>query len=306
MAAPRIATPPRDNLGEGIVFDERTDLLHWVDITAGLVRTGRLGTDRMHIEDVAVFDVGQITSSVGTAEDGGLVISLRRALAVISPDGRLSIGPDILPADRDARLNDGVVDPQGRYVVGSMHLGEPDGEEVLLRVDADGSVERLRDGILLSNGIAFSPDGRTVYHVDTLAGTISRHTYGPGAFDHDEPWATLIRTSTPLPDGLAVGADGSLWVAHWGGWAVCRYTPDGGLVSHIRVPASQPTRPAFVGHDLELLAVTSARTGVPDGAEPHPEPDHSGALILLDLGIKGTPSFRWRGSTRHPSWEIDA
>ncbi len=187
-AAP--ATPAAYELAEGILFDEAADLVRWVDIWKGRVLAGRLSDGR--IEDISSIEIGQTAGAVALAEDGGLLVAAARGLATVSPAGEISIGPDLLGDRRDARLNDGSVDPHGRFVVGSMALGAETGEEVLLRVSADGTVETLRDGIRLSNGIAFAPDGGTIYHVDTLANTISSHSYGPGAFDHDEPWSIVL------------------------------------------------------------------------------------------------------------------
>ncbi len=149
------------------------------------------------------------------------------------------------------RFNDGSVDPQGRFVVGTLALGAETGEEVLLRISPDGSVETLRTGIRLSNGIGFSPDGGTIYHVDTLANTVSSHSYGPGAFDHDEPWVPVITDFPHFPDGLTVGADGTLWVALWGGSSIRHHALTGELLDVVTVDATQASCPAFVGPDLD-------------------------------------------------------
>ena len=194
------------------------------------------------------------------------------------------------------RLNDGSVDPHGRFVVGSMALGAETGDEVLLRISADGAVETLRTGARLSNGIAFSPDGGTIYHVDTLAGTVSRHSYGPGPFDGDEPWTVVLDDLPHYPDGLTVSADGSLWVAQWGGSSVRRHAPSGELLEVVTVDATQASCPAFVGPDLDLLAITSAQEGLASWS------DHSGAIFLADVGATGLPVPRWPGSTTTPSW----
>ena len=160
------------------------------------------------------------------------------------------------------RLNDGSVDPQGRFVVGSMALGAETGDEVLLRISADGAVETLRTGIRLSNGIAFSPDGGTIYHVDTLASTVSRHSYGPGSFDMTSPGLVVLDDLPHSPDGLTVSADGTLWVAQWGGSSVRRHAPTGELLDIVTVDATQASCPAFVGPDLDLLAITTAQEGL--------------------------------------------
>ncbi len=137
---------------------------------------------------------------------------------------------------------------------------------MLLRVSADGTVETLRSGIRLSNGIAFSPDGGTIYHVDTLAMTVSCHSYSAGGFDLDEPWVTVLEELPHYPDGLTVDSDGMLWVAQWGGASVRRHAPTGELLDIVEVDATQASCPAFVGPDLNT-ARDHHRAGGPGGLD---------------------------------------
>ncbi|MFB7893573.1 SMP-30/gluconolactonase/LRE family protein [Microbacterium sp. NPDC056044] len=288
------ATPPRFELAEGILWDDRFDLVRWVDIWRGQVLSGRL--DKRLVVDVTAIEIGQTTGAVALADDGGLLVAAARGLAVIAPDGALSFGPDLLGRRDDVRLNDGSVDPQGRFVVGTLALGPETGTEILLRVSPDGTTEMLRTGIRLSNGIAFSPDGSTIYHVDTLANTVSSHSYGPGPFDSTEPWLTVLADLPAYPDGLTVGADGSLWVAQWGGSSVRRHAPSGLLLDVVNVYATQASCAAFVGPNLDTLAITTAQEGLDDWT------DASGAIFLADTGATGLPVDRWRGSTTTPYW----
>jgi sugar lactone lactonase YvrE len=291
-AAP--ATEASYELAEGIIWDERVDLVRWVDINAGRVLHGALRAGR--IVDIGGIDIGQTTGAVALAEDGGLLVAAARGLAVISPGGRLSFGPDLLGERRNVRFNDGAVDPQGRFVVGTLALGPETGDEVLLRIAPDGAVETLRRGIRLSNGIAFSPDGGTIYHVDTLANTVSSHSYGDGAFDHDEPWTPVLVELSHFPDGLTVDAEGMLWVALWGGASVRRHAPTGELLAIVDVDADQVSCPAFIGPELRTLGITTAQEGLATWT------DRAGALFTADVGVAGFPSPRWRGSTRTPYW----
>lgn len=289
------ATDAAYELAEGIIWDDRAGLVRWVDINAGRVLHGGLRDGR--IVDIAAVDLGQTTGAVALAEDGGLLVAAARGLAVISPDGAVSIGPDLLGERRDVRLNDGAVDPQGRFVVGTLALGAETGDEVLLRISPDGAVETLRTGIRLSNGVAFSPDGGTIYHVDTLANTVSRHSYGDGAFDHDEEWMPILRDLPHFPDGLTVDAEGMLWVALWGGFSVRRHAPTGELLEIVEVDAAQVSCPAFVGPGLSTLGITTAQEGLASW------PDGAGALFTADVGAAGLPAPRWRGSTTTPYWQ---
>ena len=291
------ATEPEYELSEGILWDDRAARVRWVDIWKGRVLSGSLHDGR--IEDITSTDLGQTAGAVALAEDGGVVVAAARSLATISVDGAVSFGPDLLGERADTRFNDGSVDPQGRFVVGTLALGAETGDEVLLRVSADGTVETLRSGIRLSNGIAFSPDGGTIYHVDTGANTVSRHSYGPGPFDLDEPWVTVLADLPHFPDGLTVDSEGMLWVAQWGGSSVRRHAPTGELLDIVEVDATQASCPAFIGPDLATLAITTAQEGLKGWT------DQSGAIFLADVGATGLPVPRWSGSTTNPSWNTD-
>ena len=286
-----VATSEGFDLAEGVIWDDRAALVRWVDIWKGRVLAGRLAGDRIEVVDELVL--GQTAGAVALAEDGGLLIAAARGLAVIAPDGTVSFGPDLLGERGNVRLNDGTVDPQGRFVVGSLSLTEPTGTEVLLRVSPDGRVETLRSGVRLSNGVAFSPDGATIYHVDTFAQTVSRHDYDATSFDR---WTTVIRLDG-YPDGLTVDADGELWIAEFDTGRVVHADASGRVIDAVAIDAAQATCAGFVGPGLELLAITSAQEGLDDWS------DHSGALFLADVGATGLPVARWAGSTTTPYWK---
>jgi sugar lactone lactonase YvrE len=152
----------------------------------------------------------------------------------------------------------------------------------------------------MSNGLGFSPDGATLFHIDTLAGTLSSHTYNSGPFDHIEPWHTIVSDFPHFADGMTVDAKGDLWVAQWGGARVCHFTPDGSFIDDVQVNATQPTCAGFVGPDLNRLAITSAQKGL---ESPH---DDSGVLFVVDVGRRGMPEHRWAGSTVRPYWENES
>jgi len=309
---PSPATAATFDLAEGVVWDDRAGLVRWVDIREGRVLAGTLSGDKIEIVDDR--HLGQTTGAVALAEDGGLLVAAAHGLATISPDGQVSFGLDlasvVAPDGRSPwRLNDGIVDPQGRFLVGTLSLDESptgnDGEssgpcEVLLRVSPNGQVETLRTGMGMSNGLGFSPDGTVLYLIDTLSGTLSRHSYGvsfgDGDFDVNEPWVTVIDDFPSYADGMTVDAHGDLWVALWGGSRVSRYASDGRRIGDIAVNATQPTCAGFVGPSLNRLAITSARKGLTDVT------DDSGSLFVGDVGAIGKLEYRWAGSTAAPYW----
>ncbi|MGE3449218.1 MAG: SMP-30/gluconolactonase/LRE family protein [Microbacteriaceae bacterium] len=282
------ATAEGYDLAEGVIWDDRAGLVRFVDIWKGRVLAASLHGHRLEIVDELVL--GQTAGAIALAEDGGLIIAAARGLAAVAPDGAVSFGPDQLGSRGNVRHHDAAVDPRGRLVVGTLSLVGPTGDEVLLRVSADGSVETLRTGIGLSNGIAFSPDGTLIYHVDTTARTISSRS-----LDGDEPWQTVVQLEG-APDGLTVDSGGDLWVAQFDGGRVLHYTPHGELRGEVTVDAAQATCPGFVGPGRDILAITTAQENLDDWT------DRSGAIFLADVGVTGIPDTRWPGSTTTPYW----
>ena len=191
-------------------------------------------------------------------------------------------------------MNDGYVDPQGRFWAGTMGMAERARVGSLYRLDQDGTVSRQLTEVGVSNGIDWSPDGRTMYFADTLTRTLE-------AFDFDPAAGTLSNRRRLLDfprdggsaDGLVVDAEGFIWAAMWGGWAVNRYTPDGELDTVLEVPALQVTKPAFAGPDRDVLYVTSARRGLSDAALV--EQPLAGHLFRVRPGVTGQPIQRYRG-----------
>ncbi|MBX3098989.1 MAG: SMP-30/gluconolactonase/LRE family protein [Salinibacterium sp.] len=290
------ATEPLYDLAEGIMWDDRDELVRWVDIWKGRVLSGELRDGRI----VTVDDVqlGQTAGAVVLAEDGGLLIAAARGLATISPAGAVSFGPDLLGPRTRVRFNDASADLYGAVVVGTLTIRGNTGEESLLRVFPNGRIEVLREGIQLSNGIAFSPDGDTIYHVDTFARTVSRHSYNFGPFDRKEPWVTIPLDLPNHPDGLTVDSEGALWIAQWGGSSVRRHAPTGELLDVVMVDAEQVSCPGFVGPDLDLLAITSAQEDLDTIT------DLAGTIFLASVGVAGMPAHRWAGSTTTPYWLV--
>ncbi|WP_225891316.1 SMP-30/gluconolactonase/LRE family protein [Streptomyces dioscori] len=185
---------------------------------------------------------------------------------------------------RPMRMNDGTADPSGRFWAGSMAYDAHDGAGSLYRVDHDGTVVRVLDGITVPNGPAFTADGRTMYLADSARGVVRRHSVdrATGGLGAPEAYVTVDDGS---PDGMVVDAEGAVWIAVWGTGTVRRYLPDGCLDRTLRLPARQP---AGVCLREDLLYVTSARVGL---AAPGP---YDGAVFTVRVDVPGRPADPYR------------
>jgi sugar lactone lactonase YvrE len=274
-------------LGEGPLWDPRAAALRWVDILPGRVHR----FDPVTSEDTS-FEVGEPVGTVAVRRDGGLVLATESGIWTCTDEGtELNRLHEVATDPPGGRFNDGKADRWGRFWAGTM-LDGTDGAGAFYRLDPDGSLHRVLTGVSVSNGLGWSPDGHTMYYVDTQTG-------GVDAFDHDPDTAEvsnrrrLIDVKRGWPDGMTVDAEGHLWVALWDGWAVCHYTPEGRLLETVELPAQRITSCTFGGADLTTLYVTSARAGLsPESLERQPD---AGSLFALDAGVSGQAPGEWAG-----------
>ncbi len=258
-------------LGEGPIA--LGDGFACVDIRPGEVWRGSLD-GRL---DIVARYPGAV-SSVAELDDGRLVATTKDSVCLVDDD--LSIRIDDL--DDDVRFNDAKPDPAGRFVVGTM--GDPvrPGSGSLWSVSS-GRSTRLLDDLTISNGLCWSADGSTMFHIDTPTQRID-------AFDYDLDRGALsgrrtvveIPADVGAPDGMTIDTDGGLWVALWGGSAVHRYV-DGALDAIVAVPTPYVTCPAFVGSDLDIMVITTA-------SEPDGRTGGAGDVYVADTGCRGRPS----------------
>jgi sugar lactone lactonase YvrE len=277
------ATPigtDRYELGEGPLWDPGRQRLLWVDILAGTVFAGRL--DPFEVTETWSFD--DLATAVAVSADGSLLVAGREVLTRVDPGGARSEVARVLPAGCGSRLNDGAVDPAGRFVVGSMALDGRTGQEVLVRLE-NGGCTTLDSDLTLSNGLAWTPDGSGLYSIDSVAHAVRVRDYPDGER------RDLLEITGGLPDGMCLDSDGNLWIAvHGAGRVECR-SPGGTLFGVIEVGAPQPTSVAFAGPGLDTLVITTATEGMsPDELAKHPD---SGRLFTARVGVTGLPTPYW-------------
>lgn len=277
-------------LGEGPVWDVAEAALYWVDIKRQEVhrfdpRSGRDQTWRVP-EDVG---------SLAVRERGGLILAMRSGFYFFDPATGALESVAKPEADRpDNRLNDGKPDRQGRFWAGSMNEKDYGPTGGLYRIDGDRACTRVLDGIAVSNTLAWSPDSRTMYHADSVPRTVWAWDFdlSEGRIANRRVFLQLADTDG-VPDGATVDAEGYLWVAVWNGWRVARYDPKGRLDRAIELPVQRPTCPAFGGPGLDIMYLTSASIRLrPEALAAQPL---AGALLALDVGVKGLPEARFKG-----------
>jgi len=277
-------------LGEGPVWDAARERVLFVDIDAGTVHEGRLAGDRVEVTATRSFD--ETVGAVAVSADGDLLVAGARALiAVTGDDVRREVGPAVVPAGARRRLNDGACDPAGRFLVGSMALDDAQGRDVLVRLDGD-ALTVLDDDLTLSNGLAWSPDGRLLYSTDSTPRVVWVRDYdvATGAVGPRREW---LRLRDGTPDGMCADAEGHLWIAVWGAGQVRRYDPAARLVAVVDVPAPHTSCAAFVGPRLDRLLITTATSQLrAEQLADHPD---SGRLFLAGVGVTGLPTTPWAG-----------
>lgn len=244
---------------EGPTWDPRTDTLRFVDIRAGQLLALDVATGNLRQKTV-----GRSCSAWIGRKEGGSVVACSDSLLFLDSrwreEHRLPLEPD-LPANR---ANDAKCDPHGRLWVGTMSEAEGAPAGALYRVER-GTTTRVLDGIAVSNGLGWSPDGRRMYYIDSPTRRVD-------AFDYELATGTpsnrrcLVDTQdiAGSPDGMAIDAAGCPWVAFWDGGAVHRFSPDGEHLASVAVGVARPTSCAFIGPKLDMLAITTARA--PDGS----------------------------------------
>lgn len=276
------------DVGEGATWDPGRQELLWVDIPRGAIHRYDpvADTDRVRA-------VGQAVGAVAVRERGGLVAAAHAGFAVLDEDGFRIVAE--VETDRPAnRMNDGRVDRGGRFWAGTMALDMAPGAGALYRLDRDHGVQTILTGLSVPNGIDWSDDEMTMYLVDSGTRRVDAFAYEPatGAIAGRTALAE-IDPDDGMPDGMTLDAQGFLWVAVWGGWAVRRYSPNGTLDAVLHLPASQVTSCAFGGPDLGDLYVTTASADL--SARERAAQPLAGALFRCRPGVFGRTANLFRG-----------
>jgi sugar lactone lactonase YvrE len=275
-----LLVPVEAKVTESPVWDARRKMLHFVDIYGC----------RIHSLDWATRATTSINTTepvgcVGLAGEDHFIAGLKSGVALIN---RRTAKEQLLARiDEGAenRLNDGRCDPTGEFFwVGSMVERLDRAGGTLYRVSAQGQASALAGELICSNGLAWSPDGRLMYHSDSRQQTVWVYDYDRGNISNKRVFCRT-RDGEGRPDGGAVDSEGCYWSARFDGWRIVRHAPDGRELFTLTTPVRNPTMCAFAGDDLRTLVFTSAQ-GAPDPESSEP---HAGSVFAVEVDVQGLP-----------------
>jgi len=290
---PELLFDAKATLGEGPIWDARTQTLYWIDIL----------NKRIYANGDVLLELDEFIGCLSPRKSGGLVFTKRFSFWTTSTSLSASRESDLSQLTHlftlnneppNNRFNDGKSDPRGRFLAGTMDMGEKDPNGLLYSFDGK-SITKLLDGVTISNGMTWSPDYKTFYYIDTP-------THKVMAFDYDLETGSIANPRLAVhipdefgwPDGMTSDSQGNLWVAMWGGAQVTKWDPaTGQLLERIPSPAKNVSSCMFGGKDLNELYITSARVGVDDATlQQYPL---TGGVFRLETDVEGMPVFEFAG-----------
>lgn len=272
------------DLGEGPLWNSHTNCVTWTDITQKVFHVADIDTGATQS-----FIAPSMVSALVHARGGAYVAATQEGFAHISAEGKFSQLHTFL--DIDMRMNDGKVDPFGRFWAGSFALTLEKDRGVLYVLEKDGSYRSVLENITLSNGMGWSPDSKYFYYIDSIPGVLRRFNFDSKHGEISDPINLItFDTSKGVPDGMSVTSDGKIVVALWDGGRVEIYEPNGVKLSEIRLGTSKPTSCTFGGRGGGVLIITTASQDV----DCITEPLAGKVLAVTGTGLVGLPTH-WYG-----------
>jgi sugar lactone lactonase YvrE len=297
-----LAIAAHDKLGEGPVWDHAGERLLWADHVGGVIHEATCGSTGGWSESRR-WTLNRHLAAAIPRTRGGLIVVSAADIVILDESGATTPFLELDIDPRAVRFNDAKCDPQGRLWAGTLALDfTPRG--ALYRIDPDGTIETMLEGVTLSNGLDWSPDGSTFYYVDTL-------TMGIDAFDFDSAAGSIHNRRTIVKlaqgdggaNGITVDREGGIWLALTGGGEVRRYAPDGALTARVEISVPGATSCAFGSSHLDQLFITSRSGRMPDvAARLGVRPDmmessgpEAGGLFVCQPGQNGMPATAFAG-----------
>lgn len=284
MSDAKVIWPVGAILGEGPVWAPAENAVYFVDIKKPALHRYSLADGARKSWDMPE----PIGWAIPRANKPGFIAGFKSGFATMTLDPveiEFFAHPEKhLPGNR---RNDAKVDSKGRIWAGSMDDAIVETTGALYRIDTDLSWRGMDEGYKICNGPTFCRAGKTLYHTDTAIDTIYAYTLSEDGEISNKRVFIEFEPDWGSPDGMTTDAEDHIWVAHWGGSRVSRFTPQGKLDRFIPLPASQITSCVFAGDKLDRMFVTSAAGGVDE--------ELAGALFEVDPGVRGAPSYAFGG-----------
>jgi sugar lactone lactonase YvrE len=269
-------------LGESPVWDTKTQMLYWVDILE----------KRIYARTELLAQLDDFIGCLAPCRDGHLILGKRSAFVYLDIDSSQQTVLATVSGSANTRFNDGKCDPAGRFLVGSMDMNEKDPAGSVYSFDGK-QVTKLFGGVTISNGLTWSPDHKTFYHIDTPTRKVQAFDYDLATGQIANPRVVIhVPEALGWADGMTSDTDGNLWIAMWAGAQVTKWNPNTGqLLEQVPVPAFQTSSCIFGGKDMNELYVTSARKGMSEAdLKKYPL---SGGLFKVETKVTGMPTFEF-------------
>jgi L-arabinonolactonase len=271
----------KNQLGEGVLWDGRTQSTIWTDIQSSRFWHWQPGSN-----PASVPLPQRLGSFALTDTPGRYIGAFEHGFASFAPTtGAFQMLSPVTNEHAHLRLNDGRVDRNGTFWAGSMAEAKGDPLGSLWRYDGDDKATPFIQGIKIPNSLCWNRDGSQMYFADSPRQTIWRYAYDATLGPVGDPQVFATTTGNRYPDGSCIDSEDHLWNAQWGSGEVVRYRPDGSIERRIEVPVSQPSCPAFGGPDLNLLMITTARVDLTPGQLA--KQPLAGALFVYETGVVG-------------------
>lgn len=277
-------------LGEGPVWDDKRKSILWVDILKGEIHEFST-KENLH----KVLPVHQLIGSLALCPDGNFVAAVKSGFVFIDRINGEIKGIANPEAHRDDnRFNEGKCDPAGRFLAGTMSLFKKPNEGSLYALESDYSVSKKISGFSIPNGMAWSGDHRTFYHIDTPTSEVVSYEYNceTGSINNGKP-VIKISEQDGLPDGMTIDSENMLWIAHWNGWQITRWNPTNGKkLLKIALPVANVTSCTFGGDDLQDIYITTAHANLTE-KEISRQPLAGSLFVIKNSGFTGIRAYEF-------------
>lgn len=273
-------------LGEGAFWAAHEKVLYWIDIEGGLLNSYNPADATNEI-----FEMGKKIGTVVPVNDSKVIVALEDGAYTYDVNGgELTLLCQPFQGQTGVRFNDGKCDPEGRLWVGTMANDCKSNIAALYKIDGSGKYLKMIENVIISNGIVWTSDKKSMYYIDTPTKKIVQYDYDNASGNISNKKVIIeVPDSIGSPDGMAIDKNNNIWVAMWGGASVRGYNPKTGkMIATIEVPAPNVTSIAFGGDNLDILFITTAQIGLnEESLRKYPL---SGSMFSVKPGVVGVPS----------------